>query len=107
MNSQDCISFTSIIVIMVEWSPLYLNCKKNSGLVPKARKIIKSVKSKCVICRMMEGRTEDQRMGQVMEERLKPIPAFYYTALDLFGPFTIRDAVKRRTHGKAFGVIFT
>ena len=55
----------------------------------------------------MEGRTEDQRMGQVMEERLKPTPAFYHTALDLFGPFTIRDAVKRRTHGKAFGVIFT
>lgn len=54
----------------------------------------------------MEGRTEEQRMGQVMEERLKPTPAFYHTALDLFGPFFIRDTVKRRMRGKAFGVIF-
>lgn len=46
--------------------------------VPKARKIIKSVKSKCIICRRMEGRTEEQCMGQVMEERLKPTPAFYH-----------------------------
>lgn len=75
--------------------------------VPKARKIIKSVKYKCIIRRRMEGRTEEQCMGQVMEERLKPTPAFYHTALDLFGPFVIRDTVKLRTRGKAFGVIFT
>ncbi|XP_068246562.1 uncharacterized protein [Palaemon carinicauda] len=37
---------------------------------------------------------------------MKPAPPFYYTAIDLFGPLTIRDTVKRRTHGKAFGVIF-
>ncbi|XP_068237048.1 uncharacterized protein [Palaemon carinicauda] len=37
---------------------------------------------------------------------MKPAPPFYYTAIDLFGPLAIRDTVKRRTHGKAFGVIF-
>ena len=75
--------------------------------VPKARKIIKSVKSSCVTCRKMLNRTENQCMGQVIEERMKPAPPFHHTALDLFGPFTIRDTVKRRTWGKAFGVIFT
>ena len=46
-------------------------------------------------------------MGQVTEERMKPASPFRHTALDLFGPFTIRDTVKRRIRGKAFEVIFT
>lgn len=46
-------------------------------------------------------------MGQMMIERMKPTPPFYHTALDLFGPFVIRDAVNRRARGKAFGVIFS
>lgn len=45
-------------------------------------------------------------MGQVLDNRLKPTPPFYYKEVDLFGPFNIRDTVKRRTCGKAFGVIF-
>ena len=46
-------------------------------------------------------------MGQVSDVRMKPTPPFYHTGTDLFGPFTIRDTVKRRTHGKCFGVIYT
>ena len=45
-------------------------------------------------------------MGQLPEERLKPSPAWNSTAIDLFGPFKIRDEVKKRTFGKAYGVIF-
>ena len=46
-------------------------------------------------------------MGPVADTRLKPTPPFYHCATDLFGPLAIRDSVKRRTHGKCFGVIFT
>lgn len=45
-------------------------------------------------------------MGKLPLERLKPAPPWSYTALDLFGPFKIRDEVKKRTFGKAYGVIF-
>ena len=45
-------------------------------------------------------------MGKLPVERLKPAPAWTYTALDLFGPFKIKDEVKKRTTGKAYGVIF-
>ncbi|CAG2242061.1 unnamed protein product [Mytilus edulis] len=45
-------------------------------------------------------------MGMLPIERLQPAPAFYYCAVDLFGPFMIRDTVKKRTHGKAYGVLF-
>ena len=29
----------------------------------------------------------------------------HHTAVDLFGPFMIKDTVKRRTQGKVYGVI--
>ena len=45
-------------------------------------------------------------MGQLPQERLKPAPAWHCTAVDVFGPFKIRDEVKKRTTGKAYGVIF-
>lgn len=74
--------------------------------IPGARRLIKNIKRKCVTCRKLEAVTVDQRMGEVCLERLKPAPPFYYTSLDLFGPFAIKDTVKRRTVGKAYGVIF-
>ena len=45
-------------------------------------------------------------MGQLPDERLKPSPPFSYTALELYGPFFVKDTVKRQTKGKAYGVIF-
>lgn len=75
--------------------------------VPGARRILKSIKKKCVMCRRFERNIEDQCMGHVSNERMKPSPPFYHTAVDLFGPFVMKDAVRRRVHGKCFGVIFT
>ena len=45
-------------------------------------------------------------MGNLPKERLKPAPPWYSTSIDLFGPFTVRDAVKKRTTSKGYGVIF-
>ena len=72
-----------------------------------ARKLIKSVKNNCVTCRRLNSETVQQRMGQVIPERLNPTPPFFFTSCDLFGPLFIRDTVKRRTFGKAYGIIFT
>ncbi|XP_068670925.1 uncharacterized protein [Montipora foliosa] len=45
-------------------------------------------------------------MGQLPEDILKPAPPWYSTGIDLFGPFKIRDEIKKRTFSKAYGVIF-
>lgn len=74
--------------------------------VPGVRKIIKSVKSKCINCRLWNKRNEGQSMGQVMSDRLQPSRPFFHTAIDLFGPFDIKDTVKKRTKGKSYGIIF-
>lgn len=75
--------------------------------VPGARKVIKSVKEKCVTCKRIDKVMLEQQMGQLPDRRLKPSPAFFNTSLDLFGPIMIRDTVKRRARAKVYGVIFT
>ena len=45
-------------------------------------------------------------MGNLPTDRLKPAPPWYSTGIDLFGPYRIRDEVKKRTTSKAYGVIF-
>jgi hypothetical protein len=45
-------------------------------------------------------------MGKLPQQRLKPAPAWSSTGVDLFGPFRIRDEVKKRFIGKAYEVIF-
>ena len=74
--------------------------------VPGIRRIVKSVKYRYVTCKRLSPKCEGQKMGELVEERLKQSPPFYHTACDIFGPFKIRDAVKRRTFGKAYGIIF-
>ena len=58
------------------------------------------------ICNKLAKKTSQQVMGQLPENRLKPAPQWYSTGIDLFGPFKIRDEVKKRTFSKAYGVIF-
>ncbi|XP_068245291.1 uncharacterized protein [Palaemon carinicauda] len=82
-------------------------CKLQSKFwVRSARKIIRSIKRGCILCRKLDAKVEGQRMGQNSDERMSPCPAFYHTAVDIFGHFQIKDNVKKRTTGKAYGVIF-
>ena len=74
--------------------------------IPKVRNLLRSIQMKCVVCKKLRKEVAGQIMGQLPDVRLKPSPAFTNTALDLFGPFFIRDTVKRRTKSKAYGVLF-
>nr|XP_027213054.1 uncharacterized protein LOC113806132 [Penaeus vannamei] len=60
--------------------------------VPGARRIIKHIKAKCLMCRRINKICESQCMGQLPNERLNPAPPFYFTSLDLFGPYLVKDA---------------
>ena len=52
----------------------------------------------------LDKRVSEQIMRKLPVKRLKPSPAWTCTAIDLFGPFKIRDVVKKRTTGKMYGV---
>ena len=46
-------------------------------------------------------------MAPLPECRLAEAPTFNVTSMDLTGPLTVRDTVKKRTEMKVWGVIFT
>ena len=96
----------------------YIHDKGHYGVLTKESKVrsrfwivkllnmIKSIKFNCVVCKKLEKKMCQQEMGKLPEERLKPAPPWHSTGIDLFGPFSIRDEVKKRTIGKAYGIIF-
>ena len=75
--------------------------------VPHGSKLARSVKMNCQLCKLRDARFLEQPMGLLPEARLKPSPAFNHVMLDLFGPYTVRGEVQKRTSGKAYGVMFT
>ena len=93
----------------------YIHAKGHHGVLTTASKIrtrfwitqllkmIQSVKLNCVTCKKLDKTLSGQVMGNLSKERLKPAPPWYSTSIDLFGPFTIRDAVKKRATSKAYG----
>ena len=46
-------------------------------------------------------------MSPLPVERLKPAPPWFYIGIDIFGPYTIRGEVNKRSSGKGYGIIFT
>ena len=96
----------------------YIHAKGHHGVLTTASKIrarfwitqllkmIQSVKLNCVTCKKLDKKLSGQVMGNLPKERLKPAPPWYSTSIDLFGPFTICEAVKKRITSKAYGVIF-
>ena len=46
-------------------------------------------------------------MGNLPIDRFIPAPPFYNTTLAFFGPFWIKDTVKRRVKRKVFGVLYS
>tara|TARA_B110001454_G_scaffold196478_1_gene199376 strand:- start:542 stop:6220 length:5679 start_codon:yes stop_codon:yes gene_type:complete len=69
------------------------------------RNLVRSIRHRCVKCRKLDKRIEQQTMGMIPEERLAPMPAWTYVSLDLFGPFQIRGETNRRSRSKGYGII--
>ena len=71
------------------------------------RRLLKSIQFKCVVCRKLRSEVQQQIMGLVPNERLSPAPAWSYTSVDLFGPYSIRGETNKRSRSRGYGVIFT
>ena len=57
-------------------------------------------------CRKKEKILYTQEIYQISAYELQPSPPFLYSAVGLFGPFIMKDMVKKRTRGKGYGAIF-
>ena len=60
------------------------------------KRLINSILHKCVKCRRLRGRVEQQKMAELPVDRVTPSPPFTYVGVDTFGPWSV---VTRRTRG--------
>ncbi|XP_053391973.1 uncharacterized protein LOC128554688 [Mercenaria mercenaria] len=66
--------------------------------------VVSSMLSKCRVCRKLRAVSQYQKMSDLPEERLEPSPPFSYCAVDLLGPFIIKEGLKEL---KRYEVLFT
>ena len=65
---------------------------------------VKSLLASCVSCARLRKQPETQLMGELPKERLEPTPPFTNIAMDVFGPYYVKD---RRTELKRWGLLIT
>ncbi|KAF7650068.1 hypothetical protein LDENG_00131850 [Lucifuga dentata] len=73
--------------------------------VVKGNSVARKVISKCVVCRHVRGKTGEQKMAYLPQERILPdLPPFTNVGLDYFGLIEVK---RGRSMIKRYGVLFT
>ena len=73
----------------------------------RASKLSKSVCDNCQTCKLLKPKYLSQVMGEMPPPRFLPSPPFTHTMVDLFGLFSIRGEVQKRTTSQVWGTLFT
>lgn len=60
------------------------------------KRMVSSFINKCVLCRRLRGKFNQEKMSDLPTNRCKPIPPFLYVGVDTFGPWLVAF---RRTRG--------
>ncbi|XP_073797048.1 uncharacterized protein [Danio rerio] len=82
-----------------------LRMRKKAWVI-KGRRLAKKVVDSCVICRKARAKRCEQIMADLPPERTEPAAPFEYTTLDLFGPYIVKDEVRKRVHLKVWGIVY-
>ena len=79
---------------------------RNIGYVLRGRDLAVQVREACVFCKRFKKRLLAAEMGKIHETRLTVAPAFYYTQVDLMGPFDAICEHNHRSKVSVWGVVF-
>ena len=74
--------------------------------IPRATKLAKAVASACMFCRMKNKKMAQQLMGSLPVEKTRSVAPFEITALDMFGPFFVKDVAQGRRKFKTWAVMY-
>ena len=59
------------------------NAIRQAGFhIINGRSVVSHMVAKCVVCRKLRGRSQDQKMADLPSERVTPAPPFTYTGMD-------------------------
>ena len=78
---------------------------RRSYWIVNARKLATKIRHHCYKCRLTDKIMAQQLMAPLPNARQMISPTFHEVSLDLFGPFEIRDTVKKRCRKKVWGMI--
>ena len=73
----------------------------------RGRKLATKIRYSCYDCRRLDKKLASQLMSPLPLFRQGVSPVFNVTSIDLFGPFQVKDMVKKRTKMKVWGLIAT
>ena len=82
-----------------------LRMRKKAWVI-KGRRLAKKMVDSCVICRKNNAKQCQQIMSDLPPERTDPAAPFEFTTMDLFGPYEVKDEVKKRVKLKVWGIVF-
>lgn len=82
-----------------------LRMRKKAWVI-RGRRVAQKVVDGCICCRKARARRCQQVMGDLPLERTNPAAPFQFTTVDLFGPYQVRDEVKKRVSLKVWGIVF-
>lgn len=70
------------------------------------RRLAKKIVDSCVICRKARAKRCQQIMGDLPPEKAGPAAPFEFTTLDLFGPYKVKDEVRKRVRLQVWGIVY-
>lgn len=82
-----------------------LRMRKRAWIV-KGRRLAKRVVDSCVTCRKARAKKCQQIMSDLPPERTNVARPFEFTTLDLFGPYEVKDEVRKTVRLKVWGIVF-
>ena len=87
--------------------PQYLIARSRKEVwIPRATRTAKAIASRCMFCRARSKKMIKQRMGGLPVEKTRTAAPFEVTALDMFGPFWVRDIAQGRRKFKTWAVMY-
>ena len=84
-----------------------INKIRNAGYwIINCNGAVKSLIAKCVICRHLRGSICQQKMADLLRERLSQEPPFTYCGIDMFGPIVVKEGRKKNKIWVSFHMSF-
>ena len=77
-----------------------LTVTKQIAFIVGAKKLLLSIRKKCMICREEQAEPIRQRMGDIPSDQQHPEPGFRKISVDLAGPYLMKADVRRKIRQK-------
>ena len=82
-----------------------MNQIRSSGFwVTRCNSLVRCIILKCVRCKQLRVRLQQQKLEDLPKERMSEEPPFTYCGVDLFGSFLVKDG---RKEVKRYGALYT